>query len=189
MNKNRPQILLLMMVIVVMWVPWVWGAGEGSHGVPGVVFYQALNFLLFIGLLFYLLRDKVRAFYQGRYDRFQEQFEASRKEREAMDASYKNYQEKLQEITSTESHQIQKAEQEAFAMKARILANADQDAQQIEREAQVLLDLEYKKLQREIQLEFSKKFMQKIRRDLSTHISPTDQGVLIQQFTEQVSFK
>lgn len=162
---------------------------EASHGVPTVVFYQVLNFLLFIGLLFYLLRDKVKTFYQNRYNQFQEKFEASKKERETMEATHKDYQKKLQNITKTEKVQIQKAEQEANAMKARMLSDADLENQRITQQAQLFLELEHKKLKRQMQIEFSRHLITQIRSEIAKDINSEDQKALVQKFTKQVSLQ
>lgn len=162
---------------------------EHEVHVPDVVFYQILNFLLFVGLLFYFLKDWVRAAYLNRHNLFHKQFEASKKEREAMEASYQDYQEKLQNISITEKQQIQKAEKDAQVMKARTLETADLESQRILRQAQALLDLEDRRWQQQIQVAFSKQLHIRLQGEISKHIQPEDHKQLIQKFTEQVVSK
>ena len=162
---------------------------EGDHhgGPPKVVFYQVLNFLLFIGLLFYLLKDRVKSFYQNRFDLFQKQFEAAYKEREEMEASYKDYQQKLKQINLTSEDQITKAKQEASATKSRMLDEANLESERIQQEAQNLLDLEHKRERRFIQAEFVNKVIDRIQSEVSQSITDEDKKALIKKF--EVSLK
>lgn len=153
-----------------------------SHGIPRVVFYQILNFLLFIAFLFFLLKDKIKIFYQNRYNLFQEQFKAARREREDMQASYKDYQEKLQQITATSEDQVKKAEQESNEMKTRMLADADLESQRIKNETQALLDLEHKKAKRFVQAEFVEKVISSVQDDIAKGMSNEDRKSLIKKF-------
>ena len=157
------------------------GHGE-AHGVPKIVFYQVLNFLLFAGLLFYLLKDKVRSFYQNRFDLFQEQFKAAYKEREEMEASYKDYQQKLKQINLTSEDQIAKAKQEASATKARMLDEAGLESERLQKEAQILLDLEHKREKRIIQAGFVEKVIEKIQSEISESLTDQDKKALIHKF-------
>lgn len=161
--------------------------GDGHHGVPKVVFYQVLNFLLFIGLLFYLLKDKVKSFYQNRFDLFQKQFEAAYREREEMEASYKDYQQKFKQINLTSEDQIAKAKQEASATKSRMLDEANLESERIQQEAQNLLDLEHKREKRFIQAEFVDKVIDRIQSEVSQSITDEDKKALIKKF--EVSLK
>ena len=161
--------------------------GDHHGGVPKVVFYQVLNFLLFAGLLFYLLRDKVKSFYQSRFDLFQQQFKASRREREEIESSYKEYQQKLQKIDLTSDSQIAEARQEAGATKTRMLNEAHLESERIQREAQTLLDLEHKKAKRIIQFEFVEKIVEKIQSEISKSLTNEDKKSLIKKL--EVSLK
>ena len=162
------------------------GHGE-SHGPPKVVFYQVLNFLLFAGLLFYLLKDKVRNFYQSRFDLFQKQFKAAYKEREEMEASYKDYQQKLKQINLTSEDQIAKAKQEAEATKSRMLNEVDLESERIQKEAQTLLGLEHKREKRLIQADFVERVIDRVKSEISGSITDKDKKALIKKF--EVSLK
>ncbi len=161
---------------------------EGDHGgPPKVVFYQVLNFLLFAGLLFYLLKDKVKSFYQSRFDLFQKQFKAARREREEIESSYKDYQQKLEQINLTTEDQIKKARQEASATKARMLDEAHLEAERIQQSAQTLLDLEHKRTKRLIQAGFVEKIIDRIQSEISRSVTDEDKKALIRKF--EVSLK
>ena len=161
---------------------------KGDHGgPPKVVFYQVLNFLLFAGLLFYLLKDKVKSFYQSRFDLFQKQFKAARREREEIESSYKDYQQKLEQINLTSEDQIKKASQEASATKARMLDEAHLEAERIQQSAQTLLDLEHKRTKRLIQAEFVEKIIDRIQSEISRSVTDEDKKALIRKF--EVSLK
>ena len=162
------------------------GHDEG-YGPPKVVFYQALNFLLFAGLLFYLLKDKVKNFYQSRFDLFQKQFKAAYREREEIESSYKDYQQKLKQINLTSEDQIVKARQEASATKARMLNEASLESERMQKEAQTLLDLEHKREKRAIQAEFVERVIDRIQSEISGSITDKDKKALIKKF--EVSLK
>ena len=162
------------------------GHGE-SHGPPKIVFYQVLNFLLFAGLLFYLLKDKVKNFYQSRFDLFQKQFKAAYREREEMESSYRDYQQKLEQINLTSEDQIAKARQEAEATKSRMLNEVDLESERIQKEAQTLLDLEHKREKRAIQAEFVERVIDRIQSEISGSITDKDKKALIKKF--EVSLK
>ena len=162
---------------------------EQDHhgGPPKVVFYQFLNFLLFIGLLFYLLKDKVKSFYQNRFDLFQRQFNVARKEREEIESSYRGYQQKLEQMNLTSEDQIANAREEASATKVRMLDEAHIESERIQKEAQTLLDLEHKRAKRLIQAEFVDKIIDKIQSEISKSITDEDKKALIKKF--EVSLK
>ncbi len=163
------------------------GATDSHEGVPKVVFYQFLNFSLFVGLLFYLLKDKIRAFYKSRFDRFQEQFQAAQKEREDMEVAHKDYTQKLQEITTTSQEQIAKAQKEALATKDQMLKEADIEATRIQNEALSLLDLEHKKAKRQLIAEFAEKIILQVQTKISKTMTSEDRHHFIK--TLEVSLK
>ena len=160
---------------------------EGHGGPPKVVFYQVLNFLLFAGLLFYLLKDKIKNFYQNRFDLFQEQFKAAYREREEIESSYKDYQQKLKQISLTSEGQILKARQDASATKARMLDEAGLESKRIQQEAQTLLELEHKREKRFVQAEFVERVIDRIQSEISGSITDEDKKTLIKKF--EVSLK
>ena len=104
-----------------------------------------------------------------------------------MQASYENYQQKLQEITTTSEDQIKKAKQESNEMKIRMLKDADLESQRIKNEAQTLLDLEYRKARRLVQAEFVEKIISSVQDSIGKGMSSEDKESLFKKF--EVSLK
>ena len=69
-----------------------------NHEIPREVYYQLLNFTIFVGLLFFFLRKKVVALFQEREANFKQALIKAEHARQAAENQKNMIKEKLQKL-------------------------------------------------------------------------------------------
>ena len=123
--------------------------GAGAEGVPWfLVSSQALNFSLFIIILFFLLRKKVKNLFLQREKDYYQSFRQAEIQRDRAEKQKLDLAQKLKVLESDEQKALQKARNEAEDLKKKILAQAHLVSERLSKE-----------VHRTIQYEFDKAFL------------------------------
>lgn len=161
-------------------------SGAPAHGVPSVVWFQALNFILFVGLLWFLLRGKIVKFYSNRELKFNELFKnASIKKEEAL-SELKNFEMKLNEINNTRDAQIAKAKSDSLKSNQNLLSQADIQADKIKKESIETANIEKKKVNETLKKYLLLNAIEDVSNGLKSHISSDMHSKLNNEFQNRV---
>lgn len=159
---------------------------EVSHGVPKVVWFQALNFSLFAGLLWFILKDKIKAYYKNRQSGFQEKFKAaSYKKREALQ-SLKAFEKRLEDLLNTKEAQIEKAKKHAATSVQALLNQTEAQVQQIQQESKETIDRLHAKAYEELKQNVIRTAVETVKKDLK-NISSKQHIELFNKYNKRVS--
>ena len=120
------------------------GAHGASHeeGVPAVVYYQAVNVLIFVGILVWFTKDKVKSLYQQRladYNRLAAETENARKELESKKSDLVR---RSQQLKATSEQSLKDAKLEADKFYQSELQKTKEQAAKLAKdvEAQIVAD-------------------------------------------------
>ncbi len=177
---------VLLVFFLIAFSTTVEAASGGHGGVPMIVAWQALNFTLFIALLYFLLRKKVRTFFAGRVETFQAKALQAKKDKETAESAKKSLVEKINELNQTEGEQIQRAEKEAELLKTKILKDADAQVAQIQKDTVLTVENEYQKAKGDVTREFLDKVLSGAKTQIGKDLSPEKQKDLGDEFLTKI---
>ena len=113
------------------------GVHEGAHesGLPTVVYLQAINFLLYVGLIVYYARKPIREFFSGRVEKFNSAITKAAQAKEEAEAQKKSVMQKIEEFSRTHHTELARAKAEAADLQARMLKDAEEISAHLKTEA------------------------------------------------------
>ncbi len=161
-------------------------AAGGEEGATRDFFYSWLNLLLILGVIVFVARKPLRAFFSARRSQVQEQLHESVRLKEEAQARLTEWQGKLAEVQA-ELDQIRnqsrvRAEAEASA----ILADARASAERIRNDARAAIEQELRRAQATLRDEASDLAVELAGELLSQSITDADRDRLIGEFIEGV---
>ena len=165
------------------------GAAAGHHGPTGVpvqVVYQAINFLIFAGILFFFLRKPVANYFSARQDNYKAALvraEAARKEAEA---KRRDIQERLNKLESTSEKAIADAKAEAAALRTRIVKDAEDLAKNLREEASRTAGAEVERAKVQLREEVLGQAVALSRKLLEEKVTEPDQKRLQSEFVDKI---
>ncbi len=123
---------------------------EGSGSGETDIFWRLVNFLIFFGILYYLLADKIKAYFKGREDgiagrlsEVEEKLKEAKAEKEAAS-------QKAKDAEGTAFGLIEAAKKEAEIMTSKINESLVHDKAQLEKSYADKIEVEAKKMKKEV---------------------------------------
>lgn len=162
------------------------GSEHGSGGIPSMVTYQAINFVLYVALLFFLLRKPVKSFFKGREDSFKQALIKAEAARAEAEKKRQEIQERLSKLESTADQSIAQARAEADSLKARIIQEAQEISTHLKEEARRTADLEIERAKVELRSELLNQAVALSQKMLVDKIADNDQKRLQTEFVEKI---
>jgi F-type H+-transporting ATPase subunit b len=163
------------------------GAAEShASGIPRIVFYQALNFFGLIAILFYLMRNKVQAFFLKRHEVLTAALTEARRVREEAEKKHQEYTIKIQNLENESGNLIAQIRKEGEEAKNRLISEAKVLAETIHKEAKRTAENEIEKAKADLYDEVLQQSLEGARRLLETSIVTNDQKRLQREFVEKV---
>ena len=173
-------------------MPAIAMAAEGGHGggheegIPSSVIYQAINFVLFIGLLIFLLRRPVKEYFRGRQEAYRMALQKAESARREAEAKRQEIQECLAKLESTTSDSVAQARAEAEALKQKIVSEAQQLSASLREEAQRTAALEVERAKNQLREEMLAQAVALSRKMLEEKIAEPDQKRLQTEFVDKI---
>lgn len=162
------------------------GGGHEAAGLPTAVYYQAINFVLYAGLLFFFLRKPVKNYFSNRQADFKQALikaEAARKEAET---KKKEIQERLARLQNSSQDSIAQARAEAEALKAKILQDAAELSQKLREDARRTAELEIERAKHELREELLNQSVALAQKMLADKMVEQDQKRLQTEFVDKI---
>lgn len=157
-----------------------------EHGVPRVVFYQAINVLIILIAGVYLGRQKVISFFVEKRTEFlqaQDKAQSSLRQAEQEHQEIKN---RLDKLKLTKSESISKAKSDANDMKAQMIHDATNLATKIKAEAQMSTKIEAERARSQLKEQIIKEAFELSKKDLTSKATSDDQRKLQEDFISKV---
>jgi F-type H+-transporting ATPase subunit b len=136
-------------------------ASEGGQVEYDIV-QRTINFLIFVAILYYLLKDRVKEFFENRsaeierkFQEVEERLRESKERREALKEELELAKVKAQEIVET-------AQKETSLIKEEILERAKREIEVMEKNFQDSKVVELNKVRKEVVEQFLRKLLEKV---------------------------
>lgn len=183
-------ITLLPMVLAVA-AAWAAGGGEGGEGGDHAAemkdfAWRVANFLVLMGLLYWMMWKKIRAFFTGRREEIKSSLEEAEVVKADAEKKFKEYDEKLkkaeEEIQNISAMIRQQGEEE----KQRIIADAGRAAEKMKEDAKARMDQELKKARNELRLEASELAIQMAEDILKKKVTKEDHEGMVREYLDRM---
>ena len=167
-------------------------AYAGGDGLPpdlNAIAFHAINFFLLIGLLTYLLRDKVRDALANRAARVKREIDDSNQARKDAALRFEELEARLDGFETELEKMKQDAVEDADKEHSSILARAEEDAARIAESAQRSIRDETDRARQALRNEVAKLSVDLAREKLSKEVNKDDQQRLAGDFIDTVQNK
>ncbi len=190
--KNRFNSLLT--TLLVLFLPALAIAQEAEHqahsanesGLPMVVYLQAINFILYAGLLVYFLRKPVREYFTGRGAAFNAALTKAAAAKAEAEARKREVQAKIMALQANAAEDLAQAKLDALALELRILKEAEEISAHLRAEAARTATFEVERAKNELRDDLLKQSVAFSTKLLKEKIADGDQKRLQTEFIDKI---
>ncbi len=166
--------------------PFAHAAG-GGDGVPWeIVFKQVINFSLFVGLLFWILRDKVKSYFKNKAEDYQKQREESLKVIKNAEKQFQEIKEDLEKLRQNRKADLLQSQENAEKLKDQILSEGHQTVIKLTEEVKKTIRMETERVKIQMREYAVSRLMIATRKHLTKEMSPLNHKLLQDEFIEKV---
>lgn len=163
-------------------------AGTGGHagGIPMVLWLQVINFVLYLGLIVYLAKKPIQEMFQGRYDGFFSALKKAEAAKAEAEAKRKEIQDRLNKLETTRDESIQKAREEAAALRNQIVEEAKSLSEKLKVDAEKTALIEIERAKTELREDLLAQSVIMAKRILTDKMQDQDQKRLQTEFVDKI---
>lgn len=163
-------------------------AGAGGHdgGIPMVLWLQVINFVLYMGLVVYLAKKPLQEMFQGRYDGFFSALRNAEAAKAEAEAKRKEIQDRLNKLETTRDESIQKARDEAAAIRNQIVEEAKSLSSKLKADAEKTAYIEIERAKTELREDLLAQSVIMAKRILTDKMQEQDQKRLQTEFVDKI---
>ncbi|MDA8125797.1 MAG: ATP synthase F0 subunit B [Deltaproteobacteria bacterium] len=193
--RGRVSVCLIScLVLGLFWLTAAYASGgggaEAKEGPNWLDFlWRSFNFAALIGILFWLVAKKAKAFFAGRREGIEKALEEAVTAREAAEKKFQEYAAKLDKATGEIDQIGGMIEAQGQTEKARIIADARKTAEKIKEDTQARMDQEFAKASQELRTEAVRLSTEMAEALLKKHIQAADHEAMVKDYIEKVVTK
>lgn len=178
--------LLLALSLLVPEVLLAAPASTGG-GIPNVVYFQAFNFLVTLGLLVYFGRKKIAEFFTDRKNQYLDTVQRVERLRIEVEKQNEELKTRLHKLETTADSSVEKAHKEAKEFQEKILGETKAQAQRLKTETQKTVQAELDRAIQILKTEAVLQIVNSARENVQSDIKDSDHERLKQEFKEKIS--
>lgn len=187
MRSRLPWVRVWIAVVTVLLPHAAGAAGGGEDGDPLMdLIYQAANFALLIGVIFFVARKPVVAYFAGRREQIKGDLDQAASTLAAAEARQAEIESKLADLTSQLDEIRELSRQRAEEESERILAKAREAADRIQADAIEASVQELMRAQRELRSEAAALAVELAAQILNEQVGDADRERLLDEFISRV---
>ena len=188
MQRNLAKLCLLIFLVLVPVTAFA--SGDGGHADGGVLLkdflYRCLNFALLVGLLAYFLTKPIRKGLKDRREGIAKTLAEAEAAKEAAEAKYREYSEKLAKATEEIDKITASIRREGEVEREKILVAAKEMAVKIEQEAESKASSVVTSARAELREEAARLAVELAEVMLKKQVSAADQQRLVDEYMQKV---
>jgi F-type H+-transporting ATPase subunit b len=191
---KRPFIrsLLTALMILIVTSSMVYasgGSGEGSdHGGQLIDFgWRVINFIIFVGVLYWLFKDKIKEFFSGRRADIKLSLEEAMAAKEEAENKFKEYSVKLEKATEEINEISEMIRAQGLTEKEKIVENAKITAERMKEDAQSRIEQETKKAKSQLRAEAVELSIQMAEEILKKNVKEKDHENIVEDYLKSIS--
>lgn len=168
------------------------GEAEGGHG--GAELWKAwglktFNFIVLIGILYWLLASKIKDFFVGRRAEIKDDLEKAVERKAEAEKKYKDYSEKIDKASTEIDGILEMIKAQGVAEKKKIIEDAERTAKKMKEDAQARIEQEMKKATEELKaqaVDLSVKMAEEI---IKRSVTQDDHKSMVKEYIDKVVIK
>lgn len=164
-------------------------AADGHHaegGLPTVVILQAINFLLYAGLVVYFARGPISNYFKNRQANFYSAMKRADAARAEAQAKRSEIQTRLAKLEATRDESIQKARNEAAQLRDQIVNEAKALSEKLRGDAERTAMIEVERAKLSLREDLLNQSVQMAQRILTDKMQDQDQKRLQEEFVTKI---
>jgi len=126
------------------------GSAEGAEHEGSDIFWRLVNFLIFAGILYYLLADKIKAFFKGREAGIADRLSEVEEKLKAAKLEKEEAAQKAKDAEGKAAHLVEGAKTEADALVSKVNESLIHDKALLEKSFEDRVEIETKKMKKEV---------------------------------------
>jgi F-type H+-transporting ATPase subunit b len=163
------------------------GGGGGDEGPNWFGFaWRVVNFLILIGVLYWLLADKIKSFLSARRAGIQTALAEAVTAREEAEQKFREYAAKLDKATGEIDEIKQMIQAQGLTEKERMIEDARNTAKKMKEDTQARMEQEFKKASRELRIEAVRLSTEMAEELLRKNIRANDHEAMVTDYIEKV---
>lgn len=136
-------------VVLLMLVPFLFGSEASAEGSTDIV-QRTVNFLIFAGILVYILAEPLKSYFGGRSAGIAEELEKVQERLRESKRLKESAEQKVEEAERFASELSESSKKENKILSDKILAQCETDMETLEKQNNALMELEKRKMVREV---------------------------------------
>jgi F-type H+-transporting ATPase subunit b len=191
MKKTLSSIISIVFLLIMVGVVFASGEAEGGHeGNKWLdLIKKAFNFLVLMGLLFWLLAAKMKEFFTGRRAEIKETLEKSVEKKAEAEKKFREYSEKLDKASSEIDGIFEMIKAQGVTEKQKIIEDAEKTAKKMKEDAQARIEQELKKASDQLKAQAAQASVQMAEEILKRSITAQDHETMVKEYMEKVVIK
>ncbi len=165
-----------------------YASGGGGHEGPNWFdfIWRVVNFLILVGVLYWLLAGKIRSFLSTRREGIRSALAEAVNARKEAERKFSEYNEKLDKATGEIDQIRQIIQAQGLAEKEKMIEDARNAAKKIKEDTETRMEQEFKKASRELRVEAVRLSTQMAEEILRKNIRENDHEALVKDYIEKV---
>ena len=171
-----------------------WAAGHGAAAAHGGetsarlwdLIYRSINFIIFFGVLFYLLRKPLKQVLGDRRNSIQKELQDLEAKKEEANREFQTLEKRISNIKEEREAILAEYKAEAEKEKQKIIDNAQKTASRIIDQSQITIQQEMQKANQALRQEMSEMAVRMAEDLLKKNITDNDQKLLIGEYLAKV---
>ena len=192
-NSTRLPLFFSVFLIFLISASAVYASGgaEGGHeGNKWVEFaWKGFDFLVLVGLLYWLLAAKVKEFFVGRRQEIKESLENASKQKAEAEKKFREYSEKIDKASLEIDGIFEMIKAQGIAEKQKIIDDAQKVAQKMKEDAQARIDQELQKASSQLRIEAVQLSVEIAEEILKRNITEKDHDAMVREYMDKVVSK
>lgn len=187
--KRNSIIMFIITALLFCFVGVALGSSGGEHGSKGWVAtdtYRVMNFLVLVGVLFFLLRKPISQFFSARIKGIEGQLSELETKQKAARQKLEEYTEKLAQLDKEGKKIVDDYIRQGNEAKERILKEAGSAADKLKEQARRNIDYEINQAKLRLQEEVLEKAIMKAEDIIKNEITIEDHDRLVDEYLKKV---
>lgn len=183
---------LIGLLITIFYTSSLWGAGaQGEHhGVTPTqlknLFWFSLNFLVFVIILYKVLKKPVVNFFRTRKENLIKQYNELLEKKKEAEAKYIELQERIKNLEKEAQAIYQNYVEQGQREKERIISEAQAQAERIKQQAELYIQLEMEKVKKQLVHEIGEAAVKIAEEVIKKNLTEEDQKRLYKEFINEI---
>jgi F-type H+-transporting ATPase subunit b len=190
MKKIFSYMTMILVIVISVSVALASGNAEGGHEGSAALWkgwgLKTFNFVVLIGLLYWLLASKIKDFFAGRRSEIKEDLEKAVERKAEAEKKYREYSEKIDKASTEIDGILEMIKAQGVAEKQKIIEDGERTAKKMKEDAQARIEQEMKKATDDLKAQSVTLSVKMAEEILKRSITKDDHKAMVEDYINKV---